>query len=423
MTARDDYQRRRPPHSPTQAFVDEQEERHEDGHRNIVNGAANGAERGYDRSGKPMLSVYDPAEMLGKAVPVRDWLIEGWLLRRTVALVTGDGGMGKSLLMQILGTACAIQQDWLGIPVKPLRTFCVFCEDDQEELEIRQHQINKHYGVGPQEISDGGFRWTTRPGMDNILETFDRNTDRGTKSPLWHELRQAAIQHRAELVIFDTAADVYGGNENFRTQVRNFISSLRGLAIELNGSVILTAHPSVSGLSTGSGISGSTAWHNSVRARAYLTKPMSADGEDHLITQRILKFPKNNSGPASGSILLEWSDGVFKAIGAAGAHGARTLDTVDMIELQVNMLTHLRAMVEQGSMVQSATDYHQGFVGRLRKLREFQSYTLNQLISAQEAMVAKGRVVRVEIGPASKRRKYLRLPDQQYPGEQSALPV
>jgi hypothetical protein len=36
------------------------------------------------------------------------------------------------------------------------------------------------------------------------------------------------------------------------------------------GSVVLIAHPSLTGINTGTGISGSTQWHNSVRARFYL---------------------------------------------------------------------------------------------------------------------------------------------------------
>jgi hypothetical protein len=55
--------------------------------------------------------------------------------------------------------------------------------------------------------------------------------------------------------------------ENDRSQTRQFISLLRRLAIVSNGSVVLLSHPSLTGINSGSGISGSTAWHNSVRSR------------------------------------------------------------------------------------------------------------------------------------------------------------
>lgn len=415
----DGYKRKPPPHNPARAFLEEQEQRSERGRETIVNG--HGAERGYDRSGKPVMDVVDPQKWGDLPVPQRDWMIEGWLLRGTVALVTGDGGMGKSLLMQQLATAAATNNDWLNIPVKPTRTLAMFCEDTEKELHIRQSFINRHYGIDYSELE--AIKYVPRPGLDNILEVFDRNTDRGTKTPLFHELRENVLRHKAQLVILDTAADIYGGNENFRTQVRNFISSLRGLALEIDGGVILTAHPSVSGMASGSGISGSTAWHNSVRARAFLTKPMSADGDDTQTTGRILKFPKNNSGPASGTLNLEWADGVFRSTGTVERGGGRPLDQVDKIELHSDMLAAFKDMVEVGSKVAAAPDYRDGFVVRLRKMPEFKAYTHGQLVAAQQEMVRRKKLVMVEVGPPSKRRAYLQLPAAELPlGEPPAEP-
>lgn len=406
--------RRRPPFSASRAFLDDQEERHERGQRDIVNGHADSAPRGYDRSGKPVLEIAKPGLWGPLPVPRRDWMIEGWLLRGTVALVTGDGGMGKSLLMQQLATACATGNEWLGLPVKPARSLCLFAEDSRDELHIRQEFINRHYGINYSDLD--GVQYLPRPGHDNVLEVFDRNTDRGTKTPLWHEVRSAALAHHAQLIVLDTAADVYGGNENYRTQVRNFIASLRGLAIELNGAVILTAHPSVAGMASGTGISGSTAWHNSVRARAFLTKPPSPDGQDHQeVTTRILKFPKNNSGPASGAIALEWTDGVFRATGAVERYGVRALGAVERIELRVAMMEAFNEMVAMGSKVHSSPDYKEGFVSRLRKLDAFGEYTHGQLAGLQQELVKSGKLVMVERGPASRRRSYLELPDPTLP--------
>ena len=90
-----------------------------------------------------------------------------------------------------------------------------------------------------------------------------------------------------------------GGNENYRFQVRSFINLLRRWAMEMDGGVIITAHPSNFGLSQGTGISGSTAWNNSVRSRIYLTKPkddVDDFGEQEDTNERILKLMKNNYG-------------------------------------------------------------------------------------------------------------------------------
>jgi RecA-family ATPase len=47
----------------------------------------------------------------------------------------------------------------------------------------------------------------------------------------------------ARLVPLDTAADLFGGNENDRSQVRRFIGLLNYLAIEIDGAVLLTNIP------------------------------------------------------------------------------------------------------------------------------------------------------------------------------------
>ena len=49
------------------------------------------------------------------------------------------------------------------------------------------------------------------------------------------------------------------GNEIDRSQVRQFVGLMRKLAIAANGSVVLLAHPSLAGISSGTGLSGSTA--------------------------------------------------------------------------------------------------------------------------------------------------------------------
>src|SRR5262245_48484047 len=60
------------------------------------------------------------------------------------------------------------------------------------------------------------------------------------------------------------------------------------------------------GIRSDTGLSGSTGWHNSVRARMYF-KP--APGDDTSL--RVLEVKKNNYGPVSESIVLRWRDGVY----------------------------------------------------------------------------------------------------------------
>ena len=50
-----------------------------------------------------------------------------------------------------------------------------------------------------------------------------------------------------------------------RTQAKQFVGMLRGIALRFDCVVMMLAHPSLTGINSGSGASGSTAWSNSVR--------------------------------------------------------------------------------------------------------------------------------------------------------------
>ena len=70
--------------------------------------------------------------------------------------------------------------------------------------------------------------------------------------------------------------------------------------------LIIAAHPSLAGIATDTGLSGSTAWHNSVRARMYFK---AAPGDDTAL--RVLECKKNNYGPVTSIVLVRWKDGVY----------------------------------------------------------------------------------------------------------------
>jgi RecA-family ATPase len=111
-----------------------------------------------------------------------------------------------------------------------------------------------------------------------------------------------------------SAANLFAGNENDRAEVQQFIGLLTRLAIVANGSVVLVSHPSNTGIQTGSGVSGSTAWHNAVRSRFFLhgvKKQDTSEGAEPDNDLREIEFMKNNYGPRAERLTLRWQDGLF----------------------------------------------------------------------------------------------------------------
>ena len=128
---------------------------------------------------------------------------------------------------------------------------------------------------------------------------------------LFEQVRLEIEDRRPDLVILDTQSDLFGGDEIKRLHARQFIGLLKGLALKFNLTVLLLSHPSLSGMASGAGTSGSTAWNNSVRSRIYLERPPTNGDDDEETDDRILTTKKANRGRVGGKIALRWRDGVF----------------------------------------------------------------------------------------------------------------
>ena len=247
----------------------------------------------------------------GKPVPERDWTVHNRIIRRNVALLSGPGGIGKSILIKQLGVAHVLGRDWLGTMPVQGPVMYLNAEDDERELHYRFDAVLTHYGANFDALSD--FHLSVLAGKDAVLGEVDRH---GVVKPtrLFEQLHQRACAIRPVLVALDTAADMFAGSENDRAQVRQFIGLLRSIAIDADCAVLLASHPSVAGMEKGTGLSGSTAWHNSVRTRLYFQAPNSDDSkpDDNL---RELRCMKSNYGPTGEVIRLCWDNGVFKPIG------------------------------------------------------------------------------------------------------------
>src|SRR5262245_57326793 len=136
---------------------------------------------------------------------------------------------------------------------------------------------------------------------------------------LIEQISEAACDIKPKLIVLDNAADIYGGNENDRAQVRQFIGLLRGMAMAAGAGLLVTSHPSLNGIYTGTGLSGSTAWNVSVRSRLYFKRATTEKDEEPDPDLRVLEVMKSNYGPIGETITLKWNKGLFLPIGGASA--------------------------------------------------------------------------------------------------------
>ena len=258
-------------------------------------------------AGPPRLSILDPLRWEGQPIPDRRWIVEQWVPLGAVTMLSGDGGLGKSLLTMQLLVSTAMSQPWLGLPVLPCKSLAVFCEDDPEELHRRMNDICKHGNIPFSDLEN--MRMISRVGQANEFLRRDKYGKQQGPSDFYFQVLDEAKRFGAQLVVLDGLHDLFDGNENSRPEARSFVNLLRRIALETDGGVLLNAHPSMAGLSSGSGNSGSTAWNNAVRQRLYLTRPKDDDDRD--ADARVLKTMKSNYGKIGEEIKLRWQEGVF----------------------------------------------------------------------------------------------------------------
>ena len=262
----------------------------------------------------PNWTLTRPTTLHGLPVPRREFIVDQWLSPGHVTILYGDGGLGKSLLTQQLMTACATGTTWCGLPVARCRALALACEDDDAELHRRQVSINAAMGLTLADLDD--MAWISGVGEDNTLVTFDRD-DRMSLTPAFARLEREVRGFRPRLIVCDTAADTFGGDEVRRRQVRQFVGAALGkLAKEYEAAVLLNAHPSRSGMGRGGDLDGgSTAWSNTARARWSLTRPEGRPGEVDP-DERILARRKSNYASVGDTVRLRWQAGALVPVTA-----------------------------------------------------------------------------------------------------------
>jgi hypothetical protein len=320
-------------------------------------------------------------------IPPREWVLAGWWPSRTVGMLFGAGGIGKTLLMQQFANAVAEGERFLGIDTMKMPVLSVMCEDDADEVKRRQLRINESRGIddfgnGP----DNLVLWP-RVGSDNVMVTWPSG---GQDEPgafyeaLCAKVAEVKGGNDEILVILDTAADMFGGNENERRTVNTFIKTYLGsIVVQHNATVILLAHPSLSGLASGSGMSGSTAWENSVRARAYLARQEDSDDI------RILSRKKSNYSDISGNndIQLIWENGVLAIPASEDALdriNATTLKHAIMAEVDIAW-GEKNAFRKQGA---------RGY--KVAIPRQLPTHKPAAVIKAANALIADGNIVHID---------------------------
>ena len=221
-------------------------------------------------------------------VEPREWLIPHWLPANTATLFTGDGGAGKSwLTLQVVcQIACGFTDAFLDpdfqLPsdaddsVVPKDIVLATYEDEPAEIKRRiqalasgmnwieasLNTIQQHLHI----VDMRGIGSVWGPGLDKHVSVTGYLLNAG------QELQAICEDKHARLLVMDPLSGAFGGNENDRTAVYDFVSSFRGWGDTANCAMLAIGHLPKGAEGRAAGFSGSTAWEASARSMWMLTK-------------------------------------------------------------------------------------------------------------------------------------------------------
>ena len=251
---------------------------------------------------KPLLKPVCVCDVLTNPSAPPQFVWDGYLPRGVVSMLAAHGGTGKSTIALMLSICAALGRPLFGVNTVQSKTLFVSLEDSAHIVRHRLAFIFQRWGIDPKQVDN---RLYVVDGTENPELFAAENRAAGEATATYFELRSLVQSEGVELVIVDNASDAYGGDEIQRRQVRAFIRALVEVARMTNCAVLLLAHvdknTSRGGKAEGGeGYSGSTAWHNSVRSRLFMTrKEMGTLQLDH---------QKSNLGRCHEPLMLEWPD-------------------------------------------------------------------------------------------------------------------
>jgi RecA-family ATPase len=267
-------------------------------------------------SDRPPVKWLEMSQWDSEPIPERQWAIFNRVPLNQAGLFSGEGGTGKSIIELHKNVAHVAGKDWLGSLPEPGPAFYIGAEDDANEIHIRLAAIAKHCGVTFAQLKQ---LWVLPLlGQDATLCASGKS-GRVETTGLYKQIYEAAGDIKPRNISIDTLSRAFAGSEIDRVQVYAFAQHMQALAMVAQGSVTILSHPSLSGINSGSGISGSTAWHGAFRFRQYLTSSKPDAGEQPDNDLRQLEFKKNQYGPIGETIVLRYQSGLFLPV--AGMSG------------------------------------------------------------------------------------------------------
>lgn len=223
-------------------------------------------------------------------------LVRGWLYEGAVTLFSSNGGGGKSYISTTFCALGCLGGTWFGERMKEGNALYVNGEDPIIEVHSRLWGICRAYGIQMKDLVGKLDIVDITSVLHKAMYTAGKEYGETEFTKHYYEMKKLIELGRYKYLFIDNISKVYMANENNRAMVDEFVSAMAALGAYHGLGTVLIGHTAKNSTE---GYSGSTAWHNSARARWMLDRK---DGRS------ILSVAKNNYGPTDHGGAFEWSN-------------------------------------------------------------------------------------------------------------------
>lgn len=121
------------------------------------------------------LQTISAASLAGREVPVREFLVDGMIPLRTPCLLSGDGGVGKTLAALQMAISVSTGTSWFGKEVTQGPCIFITAEDEMDEVHRRLFDICEGERIDIADLAD--LHLCSLAGMDAVLGQADGRTN------------------------------------------------------------------------------------------------------------------------------------------------------------------------------------------------------------------------------------------------------
>jgi RecA-family ATPase len=213
--------------------------------------------------------------MAREDLPDLGFLVENMIPFGKITGLGGEDGTGKSRLLLQLAVGVCSTAVWagLGIPVAIGPVIFYTVEETPRDMRSRLMKLAMALGI---DVSLDNLHIIAMGAEETaVLGTEDRGQVKKTK--LFGKLAREIGRIKPVLIAIDPLAEVFDGDEIKRNLVKKFVGLLRPMIADKGTAIVMSYHPSLTGLANRTGSSGSTGWRAAYRGNIWIEKDANDD--------------------------------------------------------------------------------------------------------------------------------------------------